>query len=123
MAALVEAFPSRREALRKAARNHGYDQLKEEQLLALEKFVTGSDVFVSLPTGFGKSLIYGLMITGSLRSSQMVHRTNVIASQQGDAAGTNVIAGVKLGFLKREIGDPQTLQYIAFDDVSHRFCR
>ena len=37
--------------------NHGYDRLKEEQLLAIEKFMTGSDVFVSLPTGFGKLLI------------------------------------------------------------------
>ena len=27
---------------------------------AIEKFVSGQDVFVSLPTGFGKSLIYGL---------------------------------------------------------------
>ena len=66
MAALVEASPSWREAIREAARNHGYNRLKEEQLSAIEKFVTGSDVFVSLPTGFGKLLIYGLMITGSL---------------------------------------------------------
>ena len=35
--------------------------MKEEQLLAIEKFVTGSDVFVSLATGFGKLLIYGLL--------------------------------------------------------------
>ena len=66
MAALVEASPSRREAIREAARNHGYNRLKVEQLSAIEKFVTGSDVFVSLPTDFGKLLIYGLMITGSL---------------------------------------------------------
>ena len=36
-------------------------RLKEEQLLAIEKFVTGSDVFVSPATGFGKPLIYGLL--------------------------------------------------------------
>jgi len=29
-------------------------------LSTIEKFVSGQDVFVSLPTGFGKSLIYGL---------------------------------------------------------------
>ena len=61
MAALVEADPLPREAISEVSRNHGYERLKEEQLLAIEKFVTGSDVFVSLPMGFGKSLIYGLL--------------------------------------------------------------
>jgi len=32
--------------------------LKTEQEQNLKKFVTGSNVFVSLPTGFGKSLLY-----------------------------------------------------------------
>ena len=36
-------------------------RLKEEQLVAVEQFVSGKDVFVSLPTGFGKSLIYGIL--------------------------------------------------------------
>ena len=57
--ALIGASP--KETIREVARNHGYNSLKEEQLLAIEKFVTGSDVFVSLPTGLGKSLIYGLL--------------------------------------------------------------
>ena len=61
MAALVEAYPSPREAISEVARFHGYERSKEEQLLAIETFVTRSDVFVSLPTGFGKSLIYGLL--------------------------------------------------------------
>ena len=30
---------------------------------AIEKFVSGQDVFVSLPTGFGKSVIYELLPT------------------------------------------------------------
>ena len=45
------------------ARGHGYERLKEKQLTAIEKFVCGQDVFVSLPTGFGKSVIYGLLPT------------------------------------------------------------
>ena len=35
--------------------------LKEEQLVAVEQFVSGKDVFVSLPTGFGKSLIHNIL--------------------------------------------------------------
>lgn len=50
MAALVGA--SLKEMIREVARNHGYASLKEEQLLAIDKFVTRSDVFVFLPTVF-----------------------------------------------------------------------
>ena len=50
-----------REIIAEVARSHGYEHLKEEQLLAIDEFVSGNDVFVSLPTGFGKSLIYGLI--------------------------------------------------------------
>ena len=45
------------------ARGHGYERLKDEQLSAIEKFVCGQDVFVSLPTGFRKSVIYGILLT------------------------------------------------------------
>ena len=45
------------------ARGHGYERLMEEQLSAIEEFVCGQDVFVSLPTGFGKSVIYGILPT------------------------------------------------------------
>ena len=44
------------EAVRKAGVSVGYDQLKDEQVNILCTFVEGRDVFVSLPTGFGKSL-------------------------------------------------------------------
>ena len=36
-------------------------RLKEEQLVAVEQFVSGKDFFVSLPTGFSKSLIHGIL--------------------------------------------------------------
>ena len=32
--------------------------LKEKQIEAIDTFVRGKDVFVSLPTGYGKSIIY-----------------------------------------------------------------
>ena len=43
------------------AKKHGYKKLKEEQLLVIDEFVSGKDIFVSLLTGFGESLIYGLL--------------------------------------------------------------
>ena len=43
-------------ALESDLRTMIYDRLKEEQLSAIEKFVSGQDVFVSLPTGFRKSI-------------------------------------------------------------------
>jgi superfamily II DNA helicase RecQ len=35
--------------------------LKEKQLEAILEFLSGKDVFVCLPTGYGKSLIYGIL--------------------------------------------------------------
>ena len=35
--------------------------LKEKQVEAIQSFVNGRDVFVALPTGYGKSLIYGFL--------------------------------------------------------------
>ena len=36
----------------------GYNELKQEQVQAVVEFVSGRDVFVSLPIGYGKSLMY-----------------------------------------------------------------
>jgi len=35
--------------------------MKEKQLEAVHSFVVGNDTFVSLPTGYGKSLIYPVL--------------------------------------------------------------
>ena len=71
--ALIRSSP--KETIREVPLNHGYDSLKEEQLLAIEEFVTVSDEFVSLLTGLKKALIYGLL--PCLLSPQRVHGTNV----------------------------------------------
>ena len=36
-------------------------ELKDKQLEAILRFMSGKDVFVSLPTGYGKSLIYKIL--------------------------------------------------------------
>ena len=43
-----------------AATKLGYELLKTEQKEAVKAFVEGNDVFVSLPTGFGKTLCIAL---------------------------------------------------------------
>ena len=46
------------ELLRQSARLLGIESFKEKQVEAITSFVSGKDTFVSLPTGYGKSLIY-----------------------------------------------------------------
>ena len=41
-----------------AAGKLGYEKVKEDQSYVLRKFVEGHNIFVSLPTGLGKSLCY-----------------------------------------------------------------
>ncbi len=43
------------------AKGAGYLSLKAEQQQAILNFVSGRDVFVSLPTGYGKSLCFVLL--------------------------------------------------------------
>ena len=47
--------------VRDCGRKIGYDVLKCEQKEAILAFLQGNDVFVSLPTGYGKSVIYAIL--------------------------------------------------------------
>ena len=47
--------------IHEAAASLGYSSLKREQLQAIQAFMSGQDVFVSLPTGFSKSLCSGIL--------------------------------------------------------------
>jgi superfamily II DNA helicase RecQ len=47
--------------MKTASQRFGISELKEQQKKAVEATLCGKDVFVSLPTGFGKSLIYQLL--------------------------------------------------------------
>ena len=44
-----------------AARKLGYGEVKSEQSRVIREIVAGNDVFVALPTGYGKSLCYALL--------------------------------------------------------------
>jgi bloom syndrome protein len=49
-----------RDAMMEAAKEMNIS-LKEKQEEAIAAFVGGRDTFVSLPTGYGKSIIYGIL--------------------------------------------------------------
>ena len=51
-----------REVVRPVAGSFGFSQLKPDQEYATVSFVVGTDVFVPLPTGYGKSLCFGLLL-------------------------------------------------------------
>ena len=48
--------------------------LKEKQVEAIQSFLSGHDIFVSLPTGYGKSVIYAILplIFGRIRGRVQV---------------------------------------------------
>ena len=50
-----------RRAITESGKQLGYDELKPKQIEALTSFLQGNDVFVSLPTGYGKSIIYAAL--------------------------------------------------------------
>ena len=49
------------DAIERALKETGIEKLKENQEEAILGFLSGHDVFVCLPTGYGKSLIYGIL--------------------------------------------------------------
>ena len=48
------------ELIAKVVRDAGFPDLKDKQESILA-FLNGNDIFVSLPTGFGKSVIYSVL--------------------------------------------------------------
>ena len=80
------------ECLVKSVLSLGHKSLKTEQQSAVMELLIGKDVFVNLPTGFGKSLIYQVLpicismalekesqvATGSLRRSSIRHSSLIL---------------------------------------------
>lgn len=56
-----EAMESRRAAIIESAKAIGIDELKREQYLAIDSILRGKDTFVSLPTGYGKSVVFAAL--------------------------------------------------------------
>ena len=58
----------------------GYPALKLEQRRVLKAFVEGKDVFVSLPTGYGKSLCYALLPFVFVVKNKLKKKTSIVVS-------------------------------------------
>lgn len=96
-----------------AARSVGYAELKEEQERAILSFLNGKDVFVSLPTGYGKSLCYGLLpkVFDMLRETPGASIAMVVSpliALMKDQVDSFTAKGIKAGYVsdkEEEKGD------------------
>ena len=61
-----------------AASSAGYPSLKVEQRKALKAFAEDRDVFVSLPTGYGKSSCYALLPAVFDRKKNLPEKTSIV---------------------------------------------
>ena len=77
-------------ALMEATKEIGIKALKPKQEEAILAFMAGNDTFVSLPTGYGKSLIYGILplmfdkVRGELVSTHNSHTPSNLSNSLTD---------------------------------------
>ena len=57
----LKDMEQRSDAIADSLKQFGVASLKEKQLEAIHAFLDKRDTFVSLPTGYGKSLIYAIL--------------------------------------------------------------
>ena len=95
------------EIARSAAATLGYTSLKAEQESAIVSFLAGNDVFVSLPTGYGKSLCYAALpysfdeLRATSKSSIVIVVSPLIALMKDQVTGYGA-RGLKIGCITGE---------------------
>ncbi|XP_065898784.1 ATP-dependent DNA helicase RecQ-like [Dysidea avara] len=102
-------------ALNHASQRMGIQGLKPKQLEAIEAFVSGKDTFVSLPTGYGKSIIFAMLpllfdfLFGAQGSIAVV--VTPLISLMIDQKGKFLQRGLKVEF----VGEAQTDENATMD--------
>lgn len=85
----------------------GIKKLKEQQREAIHSFIRGRDVFVALPTSYGKSLIYGCLprVFDLLRGVQEPKSIIMVISPLKALMDDKCSAFTKLGLIAACVGD------------------
>ena len=65
-----------------AVRKLGYSEAKEFQKKSIEEFVSGKDVFVSVPTGYGKTVCYACLplVFDTIHGHQLPYSVIIVIS-------------------------------------------
>ena len=91
-----------------SAKVAGYFPLKKEQKDVVIKLMSGNDVFVALPTGFGKSACYGILpkTFDSLKgtSNSIVVFISPLSALMCDQVSSFNSKGIKSAFVNSEAG-------------------
>ena len=118
----VKASPSLLEsAISSAAADVGYATLKDEQKTAVAAALRGQNVFVNVPTGFGKSAIYQVLpmcakrvLEGQESPAKQLNPFVLVVSplvslMQDQVDKLNKMSGAKAVFLSRESSSPEDI--------------
>ena len=118
------------------ARQFGLNKLKQKQKDAIMVFVQGQDVFVSLPTGYGKSIIYTALpfIFDSINcifsyvylaytncSGRLVVCISPLISIMMDQRAKLTAHGLKAEYVGTAQEDPEAVQQVLTDDIQLLF--
>ncbi|KAL9959207.1 hypothetical protein ACROYT_G036304 [Oculina patagonica] len=94
------------DACANALQKFGFDNFKEKQILAMKELMLGRDVFVNLPTGSGKSLIFQAfpLVFDYMRGNEHAQAIVVVISPllflMKDQVNYLISRGVKAAFLE-----------------------
>lgn len=105
-------IPSIDDSIDAAAVSLNFHPLKTKQCKAVEAFMRGNDVFVALPTGYGKSVIFGILPTaydlfcGHTESKSIAIIVSPLAALIKDMKEKFVPRGVNAEFLGELQEDP-----------------
>ena len=106
--------------IREAASRIGYDNVKPKQIEAVLEFCKGKDVFVSLPTGYGKTLIFAVLLSlfNAIRkvTTSIVVVVTPLAALMAEQKRKFILMGVNAEFLGELQTDQQAVSRVIKGD-------